>query len=107
MTVPLTALTKTAETVGFPDTVTPDAVSHPTDPATARTDLLTDPVTVTLTRAVDVLREQLVIANARAERAERRVDELRAELAEERRLIAILTGPRVPWWRRFVPVSGS
>jgi hypothetical protein len=53
---------------------------------------LADPVTVTLSRAVDSLREQLVIANARADRAERRVDELHAELAEERRLMAMLTG---------------
>jgi ABC-type uncharacterized transport system ATPase component len=67
-------------------------------------------VTVTLTRAVDSLREQLVIANARGDRAElhleeerRRVDKLQAELAEERRrLIAILTDQRRrPWWRRW------
>ena len=55
-----------------------------------------------LSRAVDALREQLTIANRRADRAEQRVDELQAALAEERqRVIAILTGPRRPWWRRW------
>jgi hypothetical protein len=35
--------------------------------------------------------------------ANRRIDELQAALAEERRrLIAVLTGPaRVSWWRRW------
>jgi hypothetical protein len=58
-------------------------------------------VTVTLTLAIDSLREQLVIANGRADRAERRIDELQATLGEERRkLIAILTDHR-PWRRRW------
>jgi hypothetical protein len=52
--------------------------------------------------AVDSLREQLAIANGRADRAERRIDELLAALAEERRrLLAVLTGLRAPWWRRW------
>jgi hypothetical protein len=52
----------------------------------------TDP----LAQAVEALREQLGIAN-------RRIDELQALLAEERRrLIAVLTDQRTrPWWRRW------
>lgn len=57
-------------------------------------------------RAVEALREQLAIANSRAERAERRIDELMAERrreAEERRkLLDLLAGPgRRLWWRRW------
>jgi hypothetical protein len=59
------------------------------------------PVTAALSRAVATLREQLEIANGRADRAERRIDELQAALVEERRrVIAILT--RRPWWRRWL-----
>jgi hypothetical protein len=59
-------------------------------------------MTVTLSRALDVLREQLEHERGRADRAERRIDELQAALAEERRrLIAILTDQRRPWWRRW------
>jgi hypothetical protein len=59
------------------------------------------PVTAALSRAVETLREQLEIANGRADRAERRIDELQAALVEERRrVIAILT--RRPWWRRWL-----
>lgn len=54
-----------------------------------------------LASAVEALREQLTIANDRAEAAERRCGELRAELvAEHRRIISILT-ERAPWWRRW------
>jgi hypothetical protein len=82
------------------------------------------PTPDTLTRAVDLLREQLALANsrveaehARADRAEERaaaalarVDELQTALAkalaevseERRRVIDILTGDRRPWWRRWV-----
>jgi hypothetical protein len=61
-------------------------MSAPGDPRTIRT----------LESAVEALREQLGIAN-------RRVDELQAELSEERRrLIAILTDARRrSWWRRW------
>jgi hypothetical protein len=63
---------------------------------------MTDPVTVTLTRGIESLREQLVIANARADRAERRIEELQAALSEERRrVIEILTESRPAWWRRW------
>jgi hypothetical protein len=63
-------------------------------------------MTVTLSLAVDSLREQLAIANGRAER---QIDELQDELSRERcreaavrrKLIEVLTGPRVPWWRRW------
>lgn len=63
-----------------------------------------------LESAIETLREQLAKANqwaeaehGRANRAEQRVDELLAALAAERqRLLAILTGPRRPWWRRWV-----
>jgi hypothetical protein len=76
----------------------------------------TGPGTEALSRAVDSLRELLVIANSRADRAEQRADTERArgdqlqtelsqaqrELIEERRwVIEILTGDRRPWWRRW------
>jgi hypothetical protein len=102
VTVPLTALAKGAETARFCDNTTAETVSHATDTTTAVAVPLTDPVTVTLTHAIDSLREQLVIASGRADRAERRIDELQATLAEERRrLIEILTESRRPWWRRW------
>jgi hypothetical protein len=51
-------------------------------------------------RAVQALREQLAIANSRAERAERRIDELiedrRRDAEERRKLLALITGSRVP-----------
>jgi hypothetical protein len=103
VTVPLTALTKAAETAGFRDTTTAQTMSHATDTTTVEAVPLTDPATVTLTRAIDSLREQLAIANGRADRAERRIEELQAMLVEERRrLIAILTDQlHRPWWRRW------
>jgi hypothetical protein len=65
----------------------------------------------TLQRVLDE-RERTIAAHeetirdlrARADRAERRIDELQTTLAEERRrLIMLLTGPdRVPWWRRWL-----
>jgi hypothetical protein len=105
VTVPLTALAKSRNSAGAgtaTDTVTSDSLSDATDTVTVSGDTLTDPVIVTLTRAVDSLREQLVIANARADRAERRVEELQETLTEERRrLIEILTESRASWWRRW------
>ena len=113
VTVPLTALARCAETTAFRVTTTALATSHAIDtvspPAVATTDLGPDPMTVTLSLAVDSLREQLAIANGRADRAERRIDELQDELTRERcraaalgrKLIEVLTGPRVPWWRRW------
>jgi hypothetical protein len=56
-------------------------------------------------RAIEALQEQLAIANARADRAEGRIDELladrRREADERRKLLELLTGPRAPWWRRW------
>jgi hypothetical protein len=46
-----------------------------------------------LAQAVAALREQLGIAN-------RRIDELQAMLAEERRRLIMLLTDRRPWWRR-------
>jgi outer membrane murein-binding lipoprotein Lpp len=119
VTVPLTALRKSPETADFCETTTPgsitttdpvppDSVSHvtdamtvervsTTDAAAAAAVTTTDPLTViaiqTLSQAVDMLREDLGIANSfllaereRAGQAERRVDELQALLTEERRL---------------------
>jgi predicted RNase H-like nuclease (RuvC/YqgF family) len=99
-----------------------------------------DPLTVigiqTLSQTVEMLHEDLAIANRslvsereRAEQAERRADDLLALLAEGQRQIGdlygaladartaamissngaaalrarleVLTGPRVPWWRRW------
>jgi hypothetical protein len=101
VTVPLAALAKAAGQAEFRDTVTPAAVSHATDPMTARPDTASDPTTDTLSLALDSLREQLGIANGRADRAERRVDELLAALAEARRqLLEVLTARRC-WWRRW------
>ena len=72
--------------------------------------------TEALSRAVDSLRELLIIANHRADRADRRaeaerarIDQLQTELsqaqreliAERRRMIEILTGDRRPWWKRW------
>jgi hypothetical protein len=60
-----------------------------------RTDPGSGPGTDPLAQAVETLREQLGIAN-------RRIDELQATLAEERRrLIEILTESRRPWWQRW------
>ena len=49
---------------------------------------------------------QLGYERARADRAERRTEELledrRREVEERRRLIALLTNPAwIPWWRRW------
>ena len=74
------------------------------------------PGTEALSRAVDSLRELVVIANSRADQAEQRAEAERArgdqlqrdlnqaqrELIEERRrVIEILTGDHRPWWRRW------
>jgi hypothetical protein len=114
----VTAPPKGLETADFRDTttpgyvtttdpVTPDSVSYVTDATTVEpvgtTDTAaaaavttTDPLTViaiqTLSQAVEMLREDLGVANSsllsereRVGQAERRVDELQALLAEERR----------------------
>jgi hypothetical protein len=94
---PTTALGKDAVSAPFADTTTPEPVSHATDPTT----VAPDTVTAALTRALDSLREQLAIANSRAARAERRVDELQAMLAEERRRLIMLLTDRRSWWRRW------
>jgi hypothetical protein len=97
VTVPLTALAKGAETVGFRDTVTDVGQSHPTDTVTPAADPTTDPVTVTLTRAVESLREQLGRERMRADRAEIAVDHLRGRIDQLMTLLA----DRRPWWRRW------
>jgi hypothetical protein len=86
---PLTESTKQVETVGVRDAATTNPPSHPTDPLAVSVDPVSDPMTVTLTRALDALREHLALANERADRAEklladerRRVDELQASLAD-------------------------
>jgi hypothetical protein len=93
--------TKTAEIAG-PGPV--DAVSQGTRPMPAADVPGPGPGSVPgtdpLAQAIEVLRQQLALANDRADRAELRVDRLQAVLAEERqRLLAILTGPRRSWWR--------
>src|SRR5215471_15778227 len=136
VTVPLSALVSTAKSKAVTGDVTPmtqprlaetkaivvtpdselvSPVPGATSPPTSA-DVAGDvtpaviPATEPLARAVETLREQLTIANGRADRAEQRVDEqqetirhLRGLLAEERRrVLEILTGPRVrPWWRRL------
>src|SRR5262249_22960717 len=65
---------------------TPDTVSALDEAASeGPSDRGSDTVSEALSRAADSLREQLGIANVRAERAERRIDELQAALAAERR----------------------
>jgi len=127
VTVPLAALARAAGSVEFRDTVTPATVSHATDPMTGRPDTASVPTTDPVTLALDSLREQLAIANGRADRAEElqaaansradraelraeraelqaaadraRIAELQAALGEERRrVIEILTRSR---WRRW------
>lgn len=60
--------------------------------------------TVTLSRAVDSLREQLVIANSRADQAELRAADKEVTIAYLRRevetLLSLLTDRR-PWWQRW------
>jgi hypothetical protein len=99
-TVPRTTSPKAPETIGFPGPGPAQAMAHGIDPRTATggpgTGLGSRPgPDAALARAVETLREQLGIAN-------RRIDELQAALAEERRrAIEILTGFRRPWWRRW------
>jgi hypothetical protein len=108
---------------------TSDAVSALGEAASeAPSDRGSDTVSETLSRAVDSLREQLGIANDRAERAERRINELQAALADERRRFdaseterrelserlhrvlthrrsgsvpAVMRREQAPWWRRW------
>ena len=88
------------------------ATSHATDSASPPTVTTTDPMTVIaidiLSQAVEMLREDLGIAN-------RRIDELLVSLADARTAVMIsgseaaalrtrfelLTAPRVPSWRRW------
>jgi hypothetical protein len=113
-TATTTARRKGPETAGFGDTTTPETVTMTADSVSYATDNLTptpigmtdtttpvsvittDPLTAigiqTLSQAVEMLREDLAIANGslltereRAEQAERRVDELLALLAEGQR----------------------
>lgn len=131
MTVTLTESIKRSETAGFRDTVTSASLSHPTDHPTVSADPVPDPTTVTLTHALDAFREQMALANARADRAEqlladerRRVEELQAKLANavvsERMLadknatiahlrrqienLMTLLIDRQPWWKRWFRV---
>jgi hypothetical protein len=117
VTVPLAFLEKALvfkERDVTPDTKTVSPMTGMTEammPPGVAADITDDiaPVTAALTQAVETLREQLTTANqwaeaerARADRAERRIDELQTALTEERRrLIAILTDRR-PWWRRWL-----
>ena len=109
--VPLTALTKAAETADFRVTATDPTTSHAADTVTPPAVATTDPMTViaidTLSQAVEFLHEDLGIAN-------RRIDELLVALADARTAamissneaaalraqLALLTGRR-PWWRRW------
>jgi hypothetical protein len=102
MTVPLAALAKAAAPAGFLVTVTPEPVSHPTDPTTPATVTTSSPPTDTMTaqgfaECVAALREQLAIANARAERAELVIDHLRDRIDA---LLALWIERRA-WWRRW------
>ena len=110
--VPLTALAKSAETAGFHVTATDPTTSHATDAVSPPAVTTTDPMTVIaidiLSQAVEMLREDLGIAN-------RRIDELLVSLADARTAamisgseaaalrtrLELLTAPRVPWWRRW------
>jgi hypothetical protein len=120
VSVPLTEIKKPAKAkamragVSHPTTsavsdltvTTTAALDPPTDPAVT----LTDSLVVTLSHAVETLREQLERERTRADHAEHRIEEelarvdaLYAALGEERRrVIAILTDQRArPWWRRW------
>jgi hypothetical protein len=88
----------------FADTPTPESASEGTAPTT----VAPDTVSVTLTLALDSLREQLVIANGRADRAElqtaadrARIEELLTALAVARRQLIEALTDRPPWWRRW------
>jgi len=123
VTVPLSAFEKGPKPAGSRDTTTHDAMSPATDPMasdrgattdapTAEPVATTDPMTViaidTLSQAVEMLREDLGIAN-------RRIDKLLTELADAH-TAAMITGceaaalrtqlvlteqSRRPWWRRW------
>ena len=72
-------------------------------------DRVGDDVVRAFDRALEALRQELEHERGRADRAERRADSLQDELTRERcravaiqrKLIEVLTGPRVPWWRRW------
>ena len=116
VTVPLSALGKASKPAGSRDVTTDPVTSNATDPVTppavATTDPVTDPMTViaihTLSQAVEMLGEDLGIAN-------RRIDDLLTALSDARTAamissneaaalraqLELLTGPRRPWWRRW------
>ena len=119
-TAPLTAKTKRKSVTGDSDLVSP--IGGATDPDVTD-DVIGDValMTETLSQAVETLREQLererkrsVHAEAWAERAERRIDELLHDLADARHA-ALSSGSeaaalrtqlammmeRRPWWRRW------
>jgi hypothetical protein len=127
VTVPLSVLVNTTKTAHDTDSLSPaTGATSPATPITVADDVVGDvaadviddvaPATNALVRAIEALREQLAKADQReelvrrrAEHAERRIDELQDELTRERcravavqrKLIEVLTGPRVPWWRRW------
>jgi hypothetical protein len=109
VTVPLSALVNAKKPTADTDSLSPETGA--TDPATSIAvaadvtgDAIDDvaPATNALVRAIEALREQLALERARCERFERRIDSLQAELsAANRRVLEVLTGPRLPWWRRW------
>jgi hypothetical protein len=80
-------------------------------PGTAESGPRPDLGAETLAQAIAVLREQLILANARGERAERRADQAEERAAdkdrvienlrEEIRFLYRLLAERRPWWRRW------
>jgi hypothetical protein len=90
VTVPLTAIQKSSTAASSDETIRPmsDAGSvittaSPGPPTDSRTVApATDAVTVTLTKAVDALCDQLAKAERRADNAEQRIGELAANLAD-------------------------
>lgn len=67
------------------------------DPGTTDNGSRPDPRTEALAQAIAILREQLAIANARADRAETTITYLRDRIDH---YITLLTDRR-PWWRRW------
>ena len=74
-----------------------DRATHTVAPCDARPNGSVRPHDEAHVRAIEVLREQLVIANGRAERTERRIDEMleerRRDVEERRRLLELIRGP--------------
>jgi hypothetical protein len=106
VSVPLSALAKARKIAEHHDSLT-DTVRDPTSSTKdAGSDTPSDS-TRALESAVEGLREQLTIANQRAERAERRTEELQAALdVKTRQLNGLLANqkielptPRRRWWQ--------